>query len=216
LRITKKRTAIAGVTALALAGAGAFITVTGADAAAVAGGKCSPRSGVTGSPTLICAPVPSSPTAYRWRQIVAAKGPAGPAGPKGAPGPAGKDGKNGVTDLQADGPYPGATKVEGGNSSTEWAAGDKKQTAWVRCPAGKKAIGGGFSVGDQGDAVYRKVQVVSSYPYSLDEKGDFDKDGVLPNKDGSLLPNAWVVEGFYNADTGTALIRPWVICAKVN
>lgn len=216
LRITKKR-ALVSVSALALAGAGAFVVTSNAEASATAGGKCNPHGAVTGTPTLICAPVPSSPTAWRWRTITGARGPAGPAGPKGGAGVAGspgKDGKDGVTDLQADGPYPGAGLAElpGGNSTAKWAPDGKKQKSWVRCPDGKKAVGGGFSVDDQGDAVESKVSVAGSHPDELKADGSSDYHPI--NDNGSLVPNAWVVEGYYTGD-GSAIVRPWVICAKV-
>lgn len=236
MRITKKRAALA-LTVVGLAGGGAVFVASNADAA-TSGASCSVHGAVarTGSKTLICAPTESSPRSYRWREITGAQGPRGytgvsgptgatgargPAGPAGAPGKngadgkdgaPGKDGKDGVTGLQADGPYPGTSHVSGGNSDTEWAAGTTRQTAWVRCPTGKKAVGGGFSAETGGS----DVQVVSSYPFSLDASGKFDPSGQLDNPDASIVPNAWVVEGYYHAATGTAQVRPWVVCATVS
>jgi hypothetical protein len=31
---------------------------------------------------------------------------------------------------------------------------------------------------------------------------------------GSVKPNGWLVQGFYEGDEGV-VVRPWVICAKV-
>jgi hypothetical protein len=225
LRITKNRVAV-GVSALAVAAAGTLVTMSWADAAVTAGAKCAPRGGVTGTPTLICAPVPSSPTAYRWRQITGARGPAGAVGPKGATGPAGapgQAGKDGVSGVESDGPYPGVigddkgTQVEGGNSAELWAADGKLYRSWVRCPAGKVALGGGFSPADQGDAVSKNLQIVASFPTSLNAKGDWDDSAVIKgDKDQSLRPNAWEVQGFYNdADAKVgARVRPFIVCAN--
>lgn len=235
MRITK-RIAVAGVATLALTGAGGFVFMTGADAA-TAGSKCSPRGAVTGTPTLICTTVPSSPTAYRWRQITGATGPAGAkgaTGPAGAPGKngvngkdgaPGQDGKDGVSGVESDGPYPGVigddkgTQVEGGNSTELWAGDGKLHRSWVRCPAGKVALGGGFSPADQGDAVSKNLQIVASFPTSLNAKGEWDDSAVIKgDKDQSIRPNAWEVQGFYNdADAKVgARVRPFIVCASAS
>lgn len=125
-----------------------------------------------------------------------------------------------VTGLESDGPYPGATQLQdGANSTAKWVAngGATLQKSWVMCPAGKVAIGGGYSRADESVSAFKDLQIVTSSPTQI-------KDGaqiytpITGDADGSFVPNAWLVEGFNNASesVGTDLIvRPHVICAAI-
>lgn len=149
-----------------------------------------------------------------------AQGPAGAAGPAGAQGPAGKagaDGKDGVSGLESDGPYPGATALaDGDNSEALWVGdeGATLQRSWVQCPAGKSAVGGGFSRADEGAAAFRGIQVVTSQPAQFANGAEVYQP-IEGDADGSFVPNAWLVEGFNNGTTDL-IIRPHVVCATVN
>lgn len=124
-----------------------------------------------------------------------------------------------VTGLEADGPYPGSTKLQdhpgnGANSTEKVPADGKSHAVWVMCAAGKSALGGGYRVGaDQGDAVAAKIQVTASEPTQV-------KDGavvyapIAGDAAGSMEPNGWLVE-VINTGTVDATVRPWVTCAKV-
>lgn len=79
-----------------------------------------------------------------------------------------------VSGLESDGPYPGATQLqEGSNSTKKWAGdeGASLQRSWVRCPDGKKALGGGYSRADEGVEAYKNLQIVTSQPAQV-ENGD--------------------------------------------
>ena len=148
------------------------------------------------------------------------KGDGGPTGATGAKGDKGDKGDPGIANLEADGPYPGATDLgsmpgQGDNSGTMWANDDSRQTSWVQCAPGKVALGGGFNVAaDAGDAAAKHIQVVVSEPTQV-------KDGAvvferIPDDEAwSIKPNGWMVQGF-NTGAKAEIVRPWVICATVN
>jgi hypothetical protein len=74
-------------------------------------------------------------------------GPAGPAGPAGAQGPKGDTGPQGERGSQGEpgptGPSNAATTLESATQPYSLAA-DGEADVTVACPAGKKAIGGGY------------------------------------------------------------------------
>ncbi len=123
----------------------------------------------------------------------------------------------GLKDLESDGPYPGATKLQQGDNSTATWVGDggaTLQVSWVQCAPGKTAIGGGFSRADEGTAAFRNLQIVTSRPAQY-QGGDEIYQAIKGDPDGSFVPNAWVVEGFNNSDNGEVIVRPWVVCAAI-
>lgn len=157
-----------------------------------------------------------------------AAGASGPVGPAGAIGPQGPQGPKGLLNLESDGPYPGATQLQDGANSTEpWTeAGNGvvrsgMNASWVMCPAGKVALGGGFSRGDESPADFRQLQIVTSQPTQIakvDGTYQIVYNPINGDADGSFVPNAWLVEGFYGiADrvSGTMIVRPHVVCATV-
>jgi hypothetical protein len=143
----------------------------------------------------------------------------GAKGDRGDSGAPGEKGDRGVAGLESDGPYPGATDLgslprQGDNSDQLWTSGGR-QTSWVQCPPRKFALGGGFHLAaDAGDVKARQVQVVVSEPTQI-------KDGILVNEpiNGdeamSIKPNGWLVQGFYDGE-GEVIVRPWVVCARVD
>lgn len=133
------------------------------------------------------------------------------------------DTKGQVTAVEADGPYPGSTKLQdhpgnGANSTEKVPADGKSHTVWVQCADGKTALGGGYRVGaDQGDAVAAKIQVTASEPTQVVKDGDDYKLVYTPiagDAAGSIEPNGWLVE-VINTGTVDATVRPWVTCAQV-
>jgi hypothetical protein len=162
----------------------------------------------------------------------------GPAGPQGAVGPKGDTGAPGakgdtgakgdkgdkgdvgVADLESDGPYPGATDLgdltnQGDNSDEVWDNDGLRQTSWVQCAPGKTALGGGFHLAaDAGDAAAKAVQVVVSEPTQV-AGGQLVNDPIDGDDALSIKPNGWLVQGF-NSGSGEVIVRPWVVCAKVD
>ena len=127
-----------------------------------------------------------------------------------------KDGM--LTGLEADGPYPGYTVLsQGDNSKDLWKAdsGASLQVSWVKCAPGKVALGGGFSRADEGTEAFRGLQIVSSRPATYQYGVEVSK-GIKGDPDGSIRPNAWVVEGFNNGSTTDLVVRPWVVCAELD
>lgn len=124
-----------------------------------------------------------------------------------------------VTALEADGPYPGSTKLQdfpgnGANSTDKVPADAKSHAVWVQCADGKTALGGGFRLGaDQGDAVASKIQVTASEPTQIKD-GAVVYEPIAGDAAGSVEPNGWLVEVINSGDTD-ATVRPWVTCAKV-
>jgi len=151
-----------------------------------------------------------------------AKGDVGTAGPAGHKGDKGDKGERGVSDLEADGPYPGSALTplhgdQGGQSTAMWTTGTPQllQKSWVMCAPGKVALGGGFG---QNDGVYQtdKLVIVTSTPMNINAAGEMYPAGTPTDEEGSLLaPNGWLVEG-YNQSEKDLVVRPWVICAEVN
>lgn len=127
--------------------------------------------------------------------------------------------KGQVTSLEADGPYPGSTKLQdypgnGANSTEKVPADGKSHAVWVQCADGKTALGGGFRLGaDQGDAVASKIQVTASEPTQI-KNGAVVYEPIAGDAAGSLEPNGWLVEVINSGDTD-ATVRPWITCAKV-
>lgn len=154
-----------------------------------------------------------------------ATGAQGPQGPAGAQGTAGAPGSPGLANVEAQGPYPGFTDLstftdqngvqEGTNSSDAFAGdgGESIQKAWVTCPEGKTAIGGGFSrlvdVPENDNA----LNIVSSFPVQI-EDGSVVYNPIAGDGAGDYRPNGWMVEGYNNSETSLT-VRPWVICATV-
>jgi hypothetical protein len=104
-----------------------------------------------------------------------AKGDTGPTGPQGSAGPAGPSGISGLEySVNSPGIYVPSDSAGGG---------------YVRCPAGKKALGGGASVENA------NVYVTTSAP--LD-------DGT-----------GWTVH-FNNNSSSAVTVYAWAICAKVS
>lgn len=152
----------------------------------------------------------------RLRQRINQPGPAGPEGPEGPPG---------LSNLESDGPYPGATDLgslegQGDNSDDMWANDGSRQTSWVQCAPDKVALGGGFHLAaDAGDAPARAVQVVVSEPTQVFEgETVYDNPAAIEPIEGdeaqSIVPNGWIVQGFNDGDN-PVIVRPWVVCAEV-
>jgi hypothetical protein len=146
-----------------------------------------------------------------------AKGDNGTKGDRGDKGETGPQGPPGLSNLEADGPYPGLTQLgdyanAGANSTAMWASGSTLQQSWVMCAPGKVAVGGGFG---QNDVQSDKLIIVTSAPAYIDGAGNVDPPGT-PAKDaeGSIVPNGWLVQG-YNESGQNLVVRPWVICATV-
>jgi hypothetical protein len=120
-----------------------------------------------------------------------------------------------VTDVEADGPYPGETVLqEGSNSTSKVTAGGGLQTVWVACPEGQVALGGGFTLAaDAGKAAAEAVTVQESAPTQV-ENGAIVYNPVAGDPDGSFLPNAWSVTAA-NDGASDVVVRPHVICATV-
>jgi len=136
------------------------------------------------------------------------RGPAGPQGPKGDSGERGPTGPTGTTGLKGDiGPKgdTGPTGPQGPagpagpsgisglaysvNSPGIYVPSDSAGGGYVRCPIGKKALGGGASVDNA------NVYVTTSAP--LD-------DGT-----------GWTVH-FHNKSSSAVTVYAWAICAKVS
>jgi hypothetical protein len=144
------------------------------------------------------------------------RGPEGPQGPQGEPGDTGPQGEPGLTGLESDGPYPGATQLqEGANSTTPFVgnAGASLQQAWVMCPEGKTAIGGGYSRADEGPVAQKALQIITSQPTQIAD-GQIVYNPIEGDVDGSFVPNAWLVEG-YNNGAQDLIVRPHVVCAQI-
>lgn len=124
----------------------------------------------------------------------------------------------GGSELESDGPYPGATELQDGDNSTDKWVGDEGasfQQSWVMCPEGKTAIGGGFSRADEGPAAFKHLQVVTSQPVQIVNGNPQAYTPIEGDVDGSYVPNGWLVEGFNNGTTDL-IVRPHVICAVVD
>lgn len=122
-----------------------------------------------------------------------------------------------VTGLESDGPYPGYTHLTQGDNSTKVWVGDNGATlqiSWVMCMPGKVALGGGYSRADESVDAIKALQVVSSRPARYQD-GQEQLTGIKGDPDGSIRPNAWVVEGFNNGSTDL-VVRPWVVCASLS
>ena len=119
-----------------------------------------------------------------------------------------------VHQLEADGPYPGATQLQQGANSTKVWTGDSGATlqeSWVQCAPHKRATGGGFGMYDEGPTVAKNIQIVTSVPATI-KNGAIVDTPIPGDVDQSIKPNGWVVQGFNNGPTD-AIVRPWVVCA---
>lgn len=204
-----KKQIIGGVSALALAGAGIVVWQTGAVAAPNA---AQARCVIQGQPT-VCYPLDRNSVASG--QVVdnsLIMNDFHPLVRAAINNPAGK-----VLDVEADGPYPGATKLqdlpggsaENGSNSTAKVPGDSgaaAHTVWVKCPTGKIATGGGFRLAaDASLAAKKAVHVVASEAVGEPIEGDAA---------GSLLPIGWQVE-VINDSAADIIVRPWVTCVEI-
>lgn len=153
-------------------------------------------------------------------------GETGATGPQGPQGAKGDTGAPGLSNVEASGPYPSQTQLsglvdsggasEGANSTTLFAGdnGAAVQSAWVSCPPGKVAIGGGFSRFLDVAEADNALNIVSSYPAQIDASGAIVYQPIAGDGAGDYVPNGWVVEGYNNSST-PLLVRPWVVCATV-
>jgi hypothetical protein len=135
----------------------------------------------------------------------------------GRDGAQGEKGEPGLSNLEADGPYPGATELKDGDNSTlKWVGGtpDVLQSSWVMCAPGKVALGGGFSRADEGAAAFKGLQIVTSQPVQVKDGDPQAYSPIEGDVDGSFVPNGWLVEGFNNGSTDL-IVRPHVVCAEV-
>ena len=138
-------------------------------------------------------------------------------GKDGVDGKDGAKGEPGVANIEADGPYPGATNLTNGDNSTaKWVGGKSSelQSSWVMCAPGKVALGGGFSRADEGAAAFKNLQIVTSQPIQVVDGNPQAYTPIEGDDDGSFVPNGWLVEGFNNGDTDV-IVRPHVVCADV-
>jgi hypothetical protein len=122
-----------------------------------------------------------------------------------------------VLDLEVDGPYPGATVLqEGDNSRDTWVGdgGATLQSSWVMCAPDKIALGGGYSRADEAQSQFAGLQIVTSRPAQF-KNGDEVAVPIEGDVDGSIVANAWLVEGFNNNPDGELIVRPWVVCATL-
>lgn len=128
-----------------------------------------------------------------------------------------------VTNVETDGPYPGATKLQdypgnGANSTAKVPNDGATHDVWVQCAenvTGQKiATGGGFRLAaDAGVAAEMKVQVVASEPTQI-QGGKVVYQPITGDAAGSFIPNGWLVSAI-NTGTADVIVRPWVICANV-
>jgi hypothetical protein len=157
-----------------------------------------------------------------------ATGPAGVKGDKGDKGETGDKGDKGdkgdpgLADLEADGPYPGATDLgdlgengsEGDNSDELVPADGMRHTVWVQCATGKVALGGGFRLAaDQTQEAAEAITVLASEPTQV-EDGNLVYTPIDGDEAGSFLPNGWLVE-VVNDGSAAQVVRPWVTCAEI-
>jgi hypothetical protein len=122
-----------------------------------------------------------------------------------------------LLDLEVDGPYPGATVLEEGDNSTKAWVGDSGatlQSSWVMCAPDKIALGGGYSRADEAKSEFAGLQIVTSRPAQF-KGGEEVFNAIKGDVDGSIVANAWLVEGFNNNPGGELIVRPWVVCATL-
>jgi hypothetical protein len=150
-----------------------------------------------------------------------ATGQQGARGEQGTKGDKGDKGDSHITNLEADGPYPGSALVplhgdQGGQSTAMWTHGTPTllQQSWVMCAPGKVALGGGFG---QNDLQSDQLVIVGSSPINVNAAGELYPAGSTPtDNEGSLLaPNGWLVQGYNQDPVNDLIVRPWVICANV-
>ncbi|WP_433164707.1 hypothetical protein [Kribbella sp. CA-247076] len=124
-----------------------------------------------------------------------------------------------VTNLEADGPYPGATDLgdltdQGDNSDQKVLNDSEPHTVWVQCAPGKVALGGGFRLAaDASVATMKTIQVVASEPTQI-KNGAIVVVPIEGDEAQSIEPNGWAVTAI-NEGTEPVIVRPWVTCATV-
>jgi hypothetical protein len=125
-----------------------------------------------------------------------------------------------VSNLEADGPYPGRPDSENnlqnlpgnpGAQSTDLWDTTGRQTSWVQCADGKTALGGGFGDNDADDSM---IRVVTSAPVQISNE-QIAYEPIDGDAAGSFKPNGWLVEGYNEGETPIT-VRPWVVCAEVD
>jgi hypothetical protein len=135
------------------------------------------------------------------------------------PGPAGPQGDPGLSNLEADGPYPGATDLgslsdQGDNSDEMVPADQARHTVWVECAPGKVALGGGFRLAaDATQQAAEDIDVLASEPTQVAD-GAIVYTPIEGDAAGSFEPNGWLVE-VVNNGSSDQIVRPWVVCATV-
>ena len=149
-------------------------------------------------------------------QVPGPQGKTGPAGETGPQGPKGDTGAPGLTGLESDGPYPGATVLQDGDNSTSyWVNDGTLQRSWVMCAPGKVALGGGFTAASDASKDDKlATTIVTSQPTQIEDGAEVYHpiDGDV---DGSFVPNAWLVEGYYTGSNPMLVVRPHVVCADI-
>lgn len=149
-------------------------------------------------------------------QVLGPQGETGPAGETGPQGPKGDTGAPGLTGLESDGPYPGATVLQDGDNSTSfWVNDGTLQRSWVMCAPGKVALGGGFTAASDASKDDKlATTIVTSQPTQIEDGAEVYHpiDGDV---DGSFVPNAWLVEGYYTGSNPMLVVRPHVVCADI-
>jgi hypothetical protein len=190
------------------------------------------RSGVRG--------LPGPQGAQGAAGVAGSRGDKGDKGEKGDRGDKGDKGEPGFANLEADGPYPGATSLQdlaggwqenGANSTELWTTAGNgvgnpakpgMNGSWVMCPQGKVALGGGFGDDDLAVDTERTKNIVTSSPVQIIVGGtpasptfEIGYEPIPGDTAGSFEPNGWLVEGFIGS-TGGVVVRPWVTCAEAS
>jgi len=112
------------------------------------------------------------------------QGPTGAAGPTGAPGPTGPQGQPGAPGPNGVASISGYQRVAGTATAND---NTTPKTATATCPAGKKAVGGGFVVGGTASIV-----VSANYPSS---------------------DTVWTVSAYRPTGSATFSLQAYVVCA---
>ena len=104
--------------------------------------------------------------------------------------------------------------MQDGETSTSYWSNDGVQRSWVKCAAGKVALGGGFTLGaDASLADKQATQVFTSQPVQVENGSPDAYSPIAGDADGSYVPNGWLVEGTYSGANPNLVVRPHVICA---
>lgn len=132
------------------------------------------------------------------------KGDSGPQGLQGEPGekgPAGAKGEKGDTGVAGPQGAPGISEVEMVSNTASSLSANDNQQAWVNCPAGKTALGGGAVIVVESAPSPVRPALVNSYP-----------DAVPGGK-----PIQWTASARETNPDSTSKwkLNVYVICAKV-